>query len=179
LADGLDVVTQIQIAFWIISGASAAFSALAALLIYKGNKMSRKAMEQWSRTLVQPRIFIHGSTKDEREAIGRGPHKLVPTQITKPGILVENLGQGPALKGTLYVIDHQGVKIPIRKVGTNYTFLRIPAGQQYHFPSYDSPEIDQYVTGQSKIRLQVEYFDINGVRYLLPAEEENVDIYSD
>ncbi len=175
----LDLVTEIQIAISIVSAASAAFSATAAFLIFKGNKLSRRAMEQWSRTLVQPRIFIHGSARDEREFIGRGPHKLLPAQITKPGIILENLGQGPALRGTLYVIDHLGERIPIRRIGTNHTFLRIPAGQVYHYPSYDSPEIEQYLSGQTRIRLQIEYFDINGVKYSLPLEEEHIELFAD
>ncbi len=160
-----------------VSAVSAVGSAIAAFLIYRGNKLSRTAMEEWSKTLVQPKIFVYGSTRGARkERIGVGEGRLTETQLEIGGIFVENIGLGPAVKGVVYVLDQQGNRIPVKKLDEKYTFRRIAPGYWNHFPSYDSPEMEQYVRGRRKIRLQMSYFDIKGNPYRLQADEEEVDL---
>jgi len=168
-----DVLLILQI----IAVASAAASAISAFLILRGNRLTRMAIEQWSKTLVQPRIFVHGSTRAARQRIGTGEGRLATNQIDIPRIFVENIGFGPAVRGIVYVIDHQGNKIPIRGPNENYTFLRIPQGSVYHYPSNDSPELEPHIRGQTRIRIQVQYFDIKDNEYWLPSTEEIVDLF--
>ncbi len=157
-----------------ISAASALSSAVAAFFIYKGNKLARLAM-------VQPRIFVYGSTRDARQRIGVGEHRLHFTHIDKGGVFVRNIGRGPAVKGTLYVIDEDGKEIPIIGKNEKYTFRVIPDGEIYHYPSWDSRELEKYMekyTLLSKpIRIRVRYFDINNVQYSTLRDEELVDLF--
>lgn len=153
-----------------IAAVAALSSAISAFLIYRGNILAR-------RILIQPRIFVHGSARDEREQLSVRPHRLAANQIDMGGIFVENIGRGPAVKGIIYVIDSQGNKIPIKAPDEEYSFLRIPEGQRYHFPSYDSPQLETYVRNQRRIRIQVLYFDINDVKYNLNPVEENVMLF--
>jgi len=152
----------------IFAAISAFLSFLAALLIWRGNILSRRA-------LVQPRIFVHGSLRDERMQIGVGPHHLAPNQIDMHGIFVENIGRGVAVKGTIYVIDSRGQQRPIVEPHENYSFLRIPEGHRYHYPSFDCPLLEGYVGGQT-IHIRVQYFDINDNEYWLSSTEENIDL---
>ena len=154
----------------IFAAVSAAISALAAVLIWRGNILSRRA-------LVQPRIFVHGSTRDARERLAGRAHGLNANQIDIPGIFVENIGRGPAVRGTIYVIDSRGQRRHIIEPHDEFSFLRIPEGQVYHYPSHDSPQLENYVRGQTSIRIQVEYFDINDVPYRLNPTEENVILF--
>lgn len=153
-----------------IAAIAAVASASCAALIYRGNMQARRA-------LIQPRIFIHGSMRDDRQRLANREHGLTTNQIDIGGLFVENIGRGPAVKGTIYVIDNQNNKIPIKAPNEEYTFLRIPEGQVYHYPSQDSPLLENYVKGQTKIRIQVHYYDINDVPYDLNPEEENVILF--
>jgi hypothetical protein len=127
--------------------------------------------------MVQPRIFVYGSLRDTRQQLANRTHGLTANQIDMGGIVVENIGRGPAVKGTIYVIDHQNNKIPIRAPNEEYSFRRIPEGNWYHYPSRDSPQLENYVRGQTRIRIQVHYYDINDVPYDLNPEEENVMLF--
>jgi len=88
----LNLIFQLLVAASpVIVAISAAVSAIAAILIWRGNKLTREAIDRWSRTLVQPRIFVYGSSRDSRQEIGTGQHKLTDMQISKGGIFVENI----------------------------------------------------------------------------------------
>ncbi len=160
------------LAVQIFAALSAFFSAVAAFLIRRTNIQSRRAM-------VQPRIFVYGSLSDARQRLANREHGLTPNQVAMGGIFVENIGRGPAVKGIIYVIDHQNNKIPIRVPNEEYSFLRIPEGNVYHYPSRDSPQLENYVRGQTRIRIQVHYYDINDVSYDLNPEEENVLLFQE
>jgi hypothetical protein len=170
---------DLTIIFQIIAALSAMASAICAFLIYKGNQLSRKTMEEWSKTLVQPRIFLRPSSIAQRQRLAIGLGGITNEQIFIPGIFIENIGLGPAVKGVIYVIDHENNKIPLRSLHSNYSFLRIPAGSVYHYPSNDSPEVEQYIRNQNKIRIQVDYFDIKDNLYHIPQIEEEIDLILD
>jgi hypothetical protein len=160
-----------------ISSMAAAFSALAAFLIFRGNAETRK-------TMVKPRIFVQGSTREERDRLLIDNLPLSVTQIAKGGIWVENVGVGPAILGTVYFIDKDKKKIPITTTNSKHTFHRLAVGQIIHLPSSENSELEKYLPfpdpnqlGQ-KIRIQVEYFDVNRVRYQLEPDEEEIELHS-
>src|SRR5438093_3640476 len=114
----------LQLMTGVISAISAAASALAASYIYKANVETRK-------TTIKPRIFVYGSTREERQKIvspvGLPLHVV---QIEKGGIWVENDGIGPAILGTVYVIDKVKGGIPLVTPNASYTFRRLAVNER-------------------------------------------------
>jgi hypothetical protein len=160
-----------------ISAIAAAFSATATFLIRKGNAETRK-------TMVRPRILVWGSSREERERLMINNLPLSVTQVAKGGIWVENVGVGPAILCTVYFFDKEKGKIPITTMDERYTFRRLGVNQIMHLPSSENPVLEKYIPlpdpnrlGQ-KIRIQVEYFDVNRVCYQLEPDEEEIDLYS-
>lgn len=83
-----------------------------------------------------------------------------------------------------YVIDEKKGKMPITTRNGKYTFHRLPVGERIHIPSAENRELEKYVPSPDpnklgqKIRIQVQYHDINGVRYQLEPGEEEIELYS-
>ena len=166
-------VPTIQLLTGMVSAISAIASATAAFLIYRGNVQTR-------RTMVKPRIFVYGSTREARQQLlSRGDIHI--THVDKGGILVENMGEGPAVRGTLYVVEGGKERISITRPNQKYTFLRLRVGEKLHYPNLENRELEKYVGKpgllQQKIRIQLEYHDIDGVPYELPEEEQDVELF--
>ena len=72
------IVTIIAVGVTAIAAKAARSSARAANQMVEGNRLNRRAMEQWSKTLVQPKIIVRGSSRSFRESFReRGLSRLL------------------------------------------------------------------------------------------------------
>jgi hypothetical protein len=154
-------------------------SVLFALLLVLATTMSWRSGKELNRTMIRPRIFVRGSTRVEREeAYLRG--QLEKSQVELPGIHLENIGLGPAIRGDITLIEEDGTKVPIKE-GKRHSFDRIPPGWVYLYPSHFCPELGNHLMTKTsrhrqKLRLRVRYYDLQDTSYELRKEEQEIDL---
>lgn len=149
----------------IISVILAIATGLAALAAF----LSWNASNQHLKTIVRPVILVYPSEQRHRVHLA-DQHELDPNQIHIPGIRVDNVGLGPAIRGIIYLVQGQ-TEIAILELNERYTFQRIPAGQPFFYPSHDSPTLQNHLTATTtSIRIRVVYYDVLGNRYTFPSE---------
>jgi len=143
---------------------------IAAGLAWRSSRQTTEAMKKWSETMILPRILVRPTSRKEREILKS--KYAVGVIIDSPGIRVENVGLGPAIKGKIWVKLRNGEKeqlldeTELMRVGEEkYTFLRIPQGVSYYYPSSTAPNLkdilEKHFEGKDDMELELEYFDLD------------------
>lgn len=158
------MVGSVEIIISILLAVATGFAALAALLSWTASK-------EHTKTLVRPHILVYPSEMRHRVALAQ-TGELLGQQVKIPGIRVNNVGLGPAIRGIIYLVEGQK-EVPIKESEEQYSFYRIPPGQDFFFPSRDSPILQNYLTESTEsIRIRVVYYDVLGNRYTFPTDSE-------